>query len=237
MKTFLLKSVKYLLSTVASFALLSVILYALFLPFKDLITIAANALFNQQSDYVISSESALSDKKQEIISEIEAEKQYWADKGYYSKVSIEEMQFPEYKQKYGKIMCERLGINADLYMGDTNEILRHGAGTYFGGHIPGDQGTIMVCAHCHTHFRTLEKTKVGDVFEIETNYGDYVYRVTQTKIIPATDTTSYDFSLDYENLLIYTCYPLNTLKARTERFLVYCELVSGTLIDRGESWK
>ena len=144
MKTFLLKSVKYLLSTVASFALLSVILYALFLPFKDLITIAANALFNQQSDYVISSESALSDKKQEIISEIEAEKQYWADKGYYSKVSIEEMQFPEYKQKYGKIMCERLGINADLYMGDTNEILRHGAGTYFGGHIPGDQGTIMV---------------------------------------------------------------------------------------------
>lgn len=232
-KRVILGTVRYL--AVLILTLTAVLLAAYFLakPYLKLAKIGANAVFGNKTDYTPITESAMMDKKNEIISAIEAEKQYWADKGYMSKVGIRDMDFPGYGEKYGVISCERLGINADLYMGDNNKILNVGAGTYTGGKIPGDQGTIMIAAHCHTFFRTLEKAQVGDEFTIVTTYGDYVYRATEIKVVPATDTECYDFTLDYENLIVYTCFPLNTLLSRTQRFMVYCELVSGTLIDRG----
>lgn len=232
MKKSILRVVEYLTVLILTAAFVLLIAYVLIKPYANIAQIGVDAVFGNKTDYTLITESALMDKKNEIISAIEAEKQYWAEKGYTSKVSVKDMDFPEYSEKYGKISCERLKINCDLYMGDNNKILRAGAGTYFGGKIPGDQGTVMIAAHCNTYFRTLEKTKVGDIFNIETTYGNYVYRVTETKVIPATDTESYDFSLDYENLIVYTCFPLNTLLSRTQRFMVYCELVDGTLIDR-----
>lgn len=225
-------AVKYLSVLVLTLATVLLTAYFLAKPYLKLAKIGVDALFGNKTDYTLITESAMLDKKNEIISAIEAEKQYWADKGYTSKVAVGEMDFPEYGEKYGVIRCERLGINADLYMGDSNKVLNVGAGTYFGGRIPGDQGTVMIAAHCHTFFRTLEKAEVGDIFNIETTYGNYVYKVNEIKVVPATDTECYDFSLDYENLIVYTCFPLNTLLSRTQRFMVYCELVDGTLIDR-----
>ncbi len=232
-KKVILCAVKYLTVLVLTAASVLLIAYILVKPYANIAKIGVDAIFGNKTDYTLITENALMDKKNEIVSAIEAERQYWADKGYTSKVSVNEMDFPEYSEKYGVIRCERLGINADLYMGDNDKILKVGAGTYYGGNVPGDQGTIMIAAHCHTFFRTLEKAQIGDIFNIETTYGDYVYKVNDIKIIPATDTESYDFTLDYENLIVYTCFPLNTLLSRTQRFMVYCELVDGTLIDRG----
>ncbi len=224
--------IKYLAVLLLTLASVIGIMYFVAKPYAKIADIGINAMFGSKSDYTLQTENALMDKKNEIISAIEAEKQYWADKGYTSKVSIREMAYPKYGKKYGVISCERLGINTDLYMGDDTKILKLGAGTYFGGKIPGDQGTVMIAAHCNSYFRRLEKAEVGDVFTIETTYGNYTYRATEIKIVPATDTECYDFSLDYENLIVYTCFPLNTLLSRTKRFMVYCELVDGTLIDR-----
>lgn len=231
-KKILFGTLRYFTVLALTLAAVLVGAYLLTKPYAKIAKIGIDAVFSGKTDHTPITESALMDKKNEIIKAIEAERQYWADKGYTSKVSIGEMDFPSYGEKYGVIACERLGINSDLYMGDNDKILRVGAGTYFGGKIPGDQGTVMIAAHCHTFFRTLEKAQVGDVFTIETTYGNYVYRAKEIKIVPATDTESYDFTLDYENLIVYTCFPLNTLLARTKRFMVYCELVDGTLIDR-----
>lgn len=224
--------IKYLAVLILTLAAVIGIMFFVTKPYAKLAGIGVNALFGNKADHTMVTENALMDKKNEIISAIEAERQYWADKGYTSKVSVREMDYPKIGEKYGIISCERLGINSGLYMGDNTKILKLGAGTYLGGKIPGDQGTIMVGAHCNSYFRGLENAEVGDIFTIETTYGNYTYRTTEIKIIPATDTESYDFSLDYENLIVYTCFPLNTLLSRTKRFMVYCELVDGTLIDR-----
>ncbi len=233
MKKVILSTVKYFTVLALTMALSFGIMYFLAKPYAKIAKIGVDAVFGNKTNYTLVTEDAFSDKKDEIISAIEAEKQYWAEKGYTSKVSIREMKFPRNGEKYGVISCDRIKINCDLYLGDNDKILKVGAGTYFGGKIPGDQGTIMVAAHCNTFFRNLGDVQIGDLINIETTYGDYVYRVTETKIISAKDTDSYDFTLDYENLILYTCYPFNTLLSTTKRFMVYCELADGTLIDRG----
>lgn len=48
----------------------------------------------------------------------------------------------------------------------------------------------------------------------------------------ATDRTAYDLSADYENLIMYTCYPFDALGLTPQRYFVYAKLVSGTPIDK-----
>lgn len=53
-----------------------------------------------------------------------------------------------------------------------------------------------------------------------------------TRLSKATDRTAYDLSADYENLIMYTCYPFDALGLTTQRYFVYAKLVSGTPIDK-----
>lgn len=68
--------------------------------------------------------------------------------------------------------------------------------------------------------------------EIKTSYGNYIYEITDTAVKKATDRTAYDLSADYENLIMYTCYPFDALGLTTQRYFVYAKLVSGTPIDK-----
>ena len=62
---------------------------------------------------------------------------------------------------------------------------------------------------------------------VTTYYGVYVYEVTGTAVHEATDDTSYDFSRTDENLILYTCYPFDSLGYTPFRFFVYADYVSG----------
>jgi len=70
---------------------------------------------------------------------------------------------------------------------------------------------------------------VGDIVTLNTIYGDYVYKVTDTVIfhqseksllLPEEEDTG-------DRLICYTCYPFNTTSVRTERFAIICDLISG----------
>ena len=134
---------------------------------------------------------------------------------------------PSYGDKYGRLIISSAGIDAPVYYGDEPKELRNGVGTYAGTYIPGQRRTILMAGHNNTYFHTLGQAKVGDTVEITTTYGAYVYEITETKVALATDTSAYDLGKQEENLILYTCYPFDTLGLTKERYFVFARYVSG----------
>ena len=116
---------------------------------------------------------------------------------------------------------------------DSVQYPGYGVGIYAGSFVPGYGGTILVAGHNNTYFNGLKNAQVGQRVEIKTSYGNYVYEITDTAVKSANDSSAYDLSADYENLIMYTCYPFDELGLTSKRFFVYAKLVSGTQIDKG----
>ena len=140
--------------------------------------------------------------------------------------SWSEVPLPALGTAYGVISCDNLNIEADVYYGDDEKSLMAGVGQYSGSGLFGCGSTILLGAHDTTYFAGLEDVKPGDVFEVQTNYGHYTYRVNSTKVVKADDSSAYDLSEEKETLILYTCYPFGNVTAnRKERFFVYCDRI------------
>lgn len=152
-------------------------------------------------------------------------------------VPFSQMVYPKKGDQYGKIVIDGTSVDAPLYYGDSTYELNRGAATYadsIGAGIPGENKTILLAAHNNTFFSGLQDVKEGDLIKISTHYGEYVYEVTEMKIADYTDTTTYDFSKEEENLILYTCYPFDTLVFTPQRYFVYADYVSGPMIDKSK---
>lgn len=131
-------------------------------------------------------------------------------------------------EQYGEIVCDEVSLRAPLYYGDTEEILKQGAGTYPGGSVPGSGGEILAGGHDAAVFAPLEFVKEGMTIQVRTSYGTYEYEVTGTKVIDVLDYDGPKDTEDAEELALYTCYPFGSEeKLRNERFFVYAKKVSG----------
>ena len=143
-------------------------------------------------------------------------------------VKNDSVQYPNYGNLFGELIINDCNVDANLFFGDNDVALRNGVGIYAGSFVPGYGGTILVAGHNNTYFNGLKNAAVGQKVEIKTSYGNYIY----TAVKKATDRTAYDLSADYENLIMYTCYPFDALGLTTQRYFVYAKLVSGTPIDK-----
>ncbi len=136
----------------------------------------------------------------------------------------EDIQIPEYGAKYGNILCESIEMKVPLYYGDSDNILEKGAGQYIASGLPGEGKTILIGGHDSIYFAPLENIHMGDIIEIETNYGVFLYQVTNTAIAEADDTSAYSINQEKEELILYTCYPFGQLLGkRSQRYFIYCE--------------
>lgn len=145
-------------------------------------------------------------------------------------VSVQ-VQWPKYGQQYAELTCDRIQLKAPVYFGDSNDILRVGAGQYIGSFLPGYDRVIMLCAHNTTFFKPLKNVEVGDIFTYSTNYGIYEYEVTETRIADRNDTSAYDLLKEEEQLIMYTCYPFETLVGtKTDRYFVYARKLAGPAV-------
>lgn len=143
-------------------------------------------------------------------------------------VAFEDVQIPTFREQYGELSCDRIGLSAPVYFGDSNDILRVGVGQYIGSFYPGFGRVIMLCAHNTTFFRPLQLVEIGDVFVFKTNYGVFQYQVTDTAIKDHKDASAYDLLLDREQLIMYTCYPFERMVGtKTDRLFVYCDKIAG----------
>lgn len=143
-------------------------------------------------------------------------------------ISSSEIEFPKYGDHYANLSCERIGLDVKVYWGDTPAILKKGPGHDIRSMLPGFGSPILLSAHNTTHFYPLKDVKEGDIIKYSTSYGEYLYRVTGTKVANENDMDATRLRSNEEVLVMYTCYPFEVLTVRkTERFFVYAQRISG----------
>ena len=134
--------------------------------------------------------------------------------------------YPEYGSRYGNIKIESLDINLPLYYGDKLSILKNGVGQSSGSYFPGEGGSIICMGHNTKAFLyKLPQIKKGAIIEVETTYGTFKYKVDNTKIVNMYNVDELPIQKYEEVLMLYTCYPVNGLGHKTDRFVVYAKKV------------
>lgn len=144
--------------------------------------------------------------------------------------------YPVGGQLYGKVKIEKLQLNVPLYFGDTEEILREGAGQFMGSVYPGELGTSLIGGHNVDDFGKLGAAQVGDEITLQTTYGNYVYRINQIEVRDKKDKKINDmiYQRNDRRIILYTCYPIDSLGLTNERLFAIGEFVSGPMINGNE---
>lgn len=149
-------------------------------------------------------------------------------------LSLSEVVMPNVGDQYGEIVIDRIGLKTKLFYGDSEEILYNGAGQFQGSFLPGFNRTILIAGHTIPYFQKLGGVKTGDIVQISTHYGIYQYKISSTKVGKYDDSTLYDLGQDKkEQLILYTCYPLDGIGFKQERLFVYADKISGPSIKGG----
>ncbi len=133
----------------------------------------------------------------------------------------------EYGDVIGTVWVEGTEVNCDLYWGDGTSIFRSGAGCSVenGCVLPGDNGTVFVGAHTDTFFYNLFDAEVGALIHLDTIYGDFVYKITETKVIYETEVDQCRWGAEEPSCILYTCYPQGIQTPTDRRYLVYADPV------------
>lgn len=179
------------------------------------------------------------DKKQNENNEKQDEKQKQKQEKQ-KKVLKSEITNPTLGERYAKVYCEDIDLNAFLYFGDTKEILKHGIGQYEKSNLPGFGTTILVCGNNHTYMKPLEHIKENHIITIATEYGTYQYKVRETKVVATKEiieqtteqTKVFQLNSKKEQLILYTSYPFGNLFKKSDKtFFVYCDKIAGPNIE------
>lgn len=93
-----------------------------------------------------------------------------------------DIQPPSYGAFYANVYCERFNYYGKIYYGDSIRILKKGIGQKPGSGLPGYGGTCVLYGNNDGAFWVLEKMEAGDVIRIDTAYGEYQYRVSDSKV-------------------------------------------------------
>ena len=134
--------------------------------------------------------------------------------------------YPEYGSKYAKIQIPKIGVNLDVYYGDTMEILKKGVGHSSGSYFPGEGGSIVYMGHNSKKvFRRFGEIEKGDFIQINTDYGEFKYQVYDMKIVNEMDLDALPIQKEKEMLMVYTCYPFQNIGYTSQRYVVYAERI------------
>lgn len=109
-------------------------------------------------------------------------------------------------------------------------VLQEGVGHLFS--FPGLGGKVMIYGHSSSWpwdlskytkiFRDINKIEIGAFVYVTYEGKLFVYQVTAKETIPVGDSTPFDPDENGEELILYTCWPPDTVN---ERFIVYAKPV------------
>lgn len=190
-------------------------------PFGGIIRTAGNLLFTD-----VNADASLVKGKGFIepeVKTVEEQNQKIPENTLY----YEDIHWPEYGDQYGKLSCDRLGLESFVYWGDSPELLREGSGTFMGSGIPGANRTMLIAGHNTRELAVVQNAQAGDIITFTTTYGIHEYEVTGTKILRYDDRSAFDLSKKEEELVLYTCYPFTGLSAKTDRLFIYGKRTAG----------
>lgn len=134
--------------------------------------------------------------------------------------------YPQYGTRYGNIKIDSLNVNLPLYYGDELTYLRYGVGQSSSAYFPGEGASIICMGHNNRNMLyDLPKIKNDAIIEIDTTYGTFKYKVYKTEIINMYDVDKLTIQQEEEILMLYTCYPVETLGDKKDRFVVFAKRV------------
>ena len=112
-------------------------------------------------------------------------------------------------QQAVRIQIPAIDVDAPIVQGDGWEQLKMGVGQHIGTADPGQNGNLVLTAHNDVFgeiFRDLDRLRPGDLIIVYTLQRQYVYVVTETRIIEPTDVEVMLQTSDATVTLI-SCYP------------------------------
>ncbi|ENZ5660145.1 class D sortase [Enterococcus hirae] len=153
-----------------------------------------------------------------------------------SEISSSKIQFPHYGQLYGEISVPSIQLKTPLYFGDSATILRKGAGQYMGSTFPGEIGTTLIAGLNSDSFGKLINIKAQEIITIQTNYGSYQYEVEEVRVANKHDTQIKQEIRQRNNakLILYTCYPIDSIGLTDQRLFVTAKLHAGPMINENK---
>lgn len=134
--------------------------------------------------------------------------------------------YPNFAEQYATLKIKKIGIDAPIYFGATDEIILKGVGHDSGSYFAGENGTIIMCEHDYmNNFKRLGELKNGDIIEIETDYGDFYYELYDEQIVLETETDKLPIQKEKEILMLYTCYPIKDTEKTPYRYVIYAKKI------------
>lgn len=134
--------------------------------------------------------------------------------------------YPTVGSKYADIKIESIDLNLPVYYGASYTILKSGIAHDDTSYFPGEGGSIIMAGHNFKSFlANLPKAKKGDIIELDTNYGIFKYKISNTKIVNENDVDEVPVQKEKEVLMLYTCWPINNIGHASERYVVYADLI------------
>lgn len=144
-----------------------------------------------------------------------------------------QIEYPKGGYQYGEVIVEKLDLDMPLYYGDSDDILRLGAGQFMGSVYPGEVGMSLIGAHNGYGFGKFIGIEKGDIVTVKTTYANYEYKVTKMDI-RMKDDPEIEAALEQREqpkMIFYTCYPVDSIGMTDERIFVFCDLVKGPVIN------
>lgn len=112
---------------------------------------------------------------------------------------------------------------APVVQGDGWEQLRRGVGQHIGSANPGEPGNVVLSAHNDIFgqlFRELDQLQAGDEIVLTTATQEFVYRVTEWRIVEPTEVDVM-MATSRPTVTLISCYPY---LVDTQRIVVFGEL-------------
>lgn len=116
----------------------------------------------------------------------------------------------------GIIRIPRIGLERAVVHGVAVDDLRKGPGHYPGTPLPGEAGNAAIAGHRTTYgapFNRLDELRPGDPVTVTTLRGDFVYRVTESRVVRPTAVEVLDPTVD-NRLTLTTCNPKYSARQR-----------------------
>lgn len=134
--------------------------------------------------------------------------------------------YPMYGTKYATLKIDSIEVNLPVYYGANYSVLKSGIAHDEISLFPGEGGSIIMAGHNFKSFLArLPEAKIGDKIFLETTYGNFNYKIYDTKIIKETAVDQVPVQKEEEILMLYTCWPINNIGHASERYVVYAKEV------------
>src|SRR6266480_6362946 len=118
------------------------------------------------------------------------------------------------------IRVPKLHYFAAIREGVDTGVLYSGPGHYPTTRWPGDPGTVGVAAH-NVYWINFPQLRPGDEIDIQTRYGLYRYRLTDTAIVNPDNRTALIADANGYYLTLTTCWPLWAGAFATQRYIIH----------------